>query len=100
MSRPSGLFVRRETHADACPSRARPTAVFNSAPPTWTSRLRACSSRWKFGGFRRIIASPKVTTSYGMVSRFLFAGLLDYGNILLRQLADAVELAGRHQLGI
>ena len=29
------------------PSRARPTAVFSSAPPISTSRLRACSSRRK-----------------------------------------------------
>ena len=39
MSRPSGLSVSRDTQAVLRPSRARPTAVFNSAPPTWTSRL-------------------------------------------------------------
>src|SRR5262245_20376098 len=63
MSRPSGLSVSRDTHAVRRPSRARATAVFSSAPPTCTSRLRACSSRRKPGGLRRIIASPKVITS-------------------------------------
>ena len=39
ISRPSGLSVRRDTQAADRPSRARPTAVFSSAPPTCTSRL-------------------------------------------------------------
>src|SRR5579885_704652 len=67
ISRPRGLFVSRDTHAADRPSRATPTAVFSSAPPTCTSRLRACSSRRKLGGLRRTIASPKVTTSCGML---------------------------------
>src|SRR3954447_6196605 len=102
MSRPSGLSVRRETQAEVRPRRATPTAVFSSAPPTWRSRLRACSSRRKLGGARRIIASPKVITS-GMGCRGVGrasggtsgpgADLLDDGDIPRRQLADAVEVA-------
>ena len=67
MRRPSGLSVRRETQAAEWPKRASATAVLSSAPPTCTSRLRACSRRRKFGGLRRIIASPKVTTSWDIV---------------------------------
>src|SRR3989440_5870662 len=66
MRRPSGLSVRRDTHAAERPSRASATAVFSSAPPTNTSRLRACSRRRKFGGLSRTIASPNVITSLTM----------------------------------
>src|SRR5205807_4189477 len=66
--RPRGLRVSRETQAAEWPSRARPTAVFNSAPPTNTSRLRACSRRRKFGGLSRTIASPSVMTSCAMLA--------------------------------
>src|SRR5437870_9653769 len=68
ISCPSGLRVRRDTQAEERPRRARPTAVLSSAPPTCTSRLRACSSRRKFGGLSRTIASPNVTTSCGMTA--------------------------------
>src|SRR5436309_5563509 len=106
MSRPRGLFVSRDTQATAWPSRVRPTAVFSSAPPTIRSSDVACSSRRKLGGLRRIIASPKVITSYGMVvsprnamnairgleGLFLGACLLHDAHILAREVANALEI--------
>src|SRR5436190_18503195 len=114
ISLPKGLFVRRDTQAVEWPRRARPTAVFNSAPPTRRSRLAACSNRRKLGGLSRIMASPKVMTSF-MSSFFnrptgwgpLFLGTLQLcsralndGHVLTRQLANLIKLAARHGLGI
>src|SRR5262249_21366844 len=100
MRRPSGLSVRRDTHALRRARRASATAVFNSAPPTCTSRLSVCSRRRKFGGLRRIIASPKVTISCGMGRSepgrrpgLCLAEFLDDLDVLAGQVADAVEVA-------
>src|SRR5438876_1746163 len=121
MSRPSGFWVNRETQATDRPSHASPTAVLSSAPPTKTSRLRACSRRRKLAGLRRSIASPNVITSNGMAwshgypkrgresfpipvlsvaaeigndSRPLFgACLFDKRDILAGEVANALEIA-------
>src|SRR5262249_43988310 len=95
ISRPSGLSVSRDTQLAECPSRATATAVFHSAPPAWRSRLRACSSRRKFGGASRTIASPNVTTSLMLRSRSVL--FHDVG-VLSGEVADAVEVARGHGL--
>src|SRR5437868_14220355 len=98
MRRPSGLLVKRETQLAVRPRRATPTAVLSSAPPANISRLVACSSRRKPGGCRRIIDSPNVTTSTGMI--FLFSsGLFNDGDILAGQFADAIEISFRDRPG-
>src|SRR5438552_14696697 len=98
MSRPRGLFVRRDTQAALWPRRETPTAVFSSAPPTNTSRLSACSRRRKDGGLSRTMASPKVITSNGMLCSA--SNLLHDGRVLLGQLANAVEIAPGDGIGL
>ena len=66
ISRPSGLSGRRLTHADLNPRRETPTATFSSPPPGVTLKPCACSSRRSFWGTKRSMASPKVTTSWGI----------------------------------
>src|SRR5438093_13581668 len=45
------------------PSRAHPAATFASAPPIWTSSVRAVSIRADVGAERRSSTSPSVTRS-------------------------------------
>src|SRR5262249_29832541 len=101
MSRPSGFSVNRDTHAACRPSRARPTAVFSSAPPISTSSEYACSNRRLSAGVSRTIASPKVMTSMGFGDGGPApAGLPHDINILRGQRLQPVKLPGRAQFRV
>src|SRR5262245_46008437 len=96
MSRPSGLLVSRDTQVAFRPSRASPTAVFNSAPPTNRSRFVACSKRRKPGGLSRTMASPNVTTSWGMELLHLHRA----SAAELNQMIHLVAVLRRHALDV